>query len=290
LTHYDILEIPVDAGLKQIKAAFRKKALQCHPDKPGGSAIQFQAIRKAYEVLSDANKRKHYDAGLKYKNMSRAHSSRPVQRKSHAQNEAKRNAYYNTHIRPKTKPSKTAAASKPTHTPYSDYIYFFWAAGITLGIAIVFVLLNPETPETSVKKHRIKLYEGANPYADVFKFKHVTDTITQKPVSVSNESSNAILVFIASDSVLLHCLCIPAMTVARNMAIHGDALSCYVYTGTAFSDNNLNTRWPGFEQNAQFYKYAKPLEPGNLLTFNAAGSFKSLTKNEFINILNAYEF
>jgi hypothetical protein len=290
LTHYDILEIPVDAGLKQIKAAFRKKAMQCHPDKPGGSAIQFQAIRKAYEVLSNAVTRQHYDAGLKYKNISRSHSKRPVQRKSHAQHEAKRNAYYNTHIRPKTKPQNTAAASKPVKTTYSDYIYFFWAAGITLGIAIVFVLLNPETPETNVKKHRITLYEGANPYADIFTFKHVTDTLTQKPVSVSNESSNAILVFIASDSALLHCLCIPPMTVARNIAIDGNKLRCYVYTGNAFSDYTLNTRWPGFEQNAQFYKYAKPLESGNMLTFNLTESFTSLTKNEFIHILNAYEF
>lgn len=290
MTYYDILDVPVDAGLKQIKAAFRKKALQFHPDKPGGSAIQFQAIRKAYEVLSDTVKRQNYDASLKYKKKSSLHTSQPAQRKSHAQSEAKRNAYYNTHIRPKTKAPKPAAASKPVKTPYSDYIYFFWAGGITLVIAIVFVLLSPETPNSPVKKHRIKLYEGYNPYTEYFKIKPVSDTVSVKPLAVSNECSNAIIVFIASDTVLLHCFCVPPMTIARNIAIHSAQLKCYIYTGTAFADGVLNASWPGFERNAQFYNYTRTIEPGNLLTFNAAELFKPLTKNEFIHILKAYEF
>lgn len=51
-----------EAAPEEIKKAFRKAALQHHPDR-GGNADKFKEINKAYEVLSDPQKRALYDEG-----------------------------------------------------------------------------------------------------------------------------------------------------------------------------------------------------------------------------------
>jgi molecular chaperone DnaJ len=62
--YYSVLEVPRDAALDDIKKAYRKLALQCHPDRnPGDKAAEdrFKAATEAYEVLSDPEKRRIYD-------------------------------------------------------------------------------------------------------------------------------------------------------------------------------------------------------------------------------------
>jgi molecular chaperone DnaJ len=62
--YYEILEVPKTATAEEIKKAYRKKAIQYHPDKnPGDKAAEekFKEAAEAYEVLSDANKRSRYD-------------------------------------------------------------------------------------------------------------------------------------------------------------------------------------------------------------------------------------
>lgn len=60
MTLYEILGVPTDADDATIKAAYRRKAKETHPDK-GGSKEAFHAVQHAYEVLSDAERRAHYD-------------------------------------------------------------------------------------------------------------------------------------------------------------------------------------------------------------------------------------
>lgn len=62
--YYDVLEISRTATPEEIKKAYRKKAVQYHPDKnPGDPEAEkrFKEIAEAYEVLSDQNKRNIYD-------------------------------------------------------------------------------------------------------------------------------------------------------------------------------------------------------------------------------------
>jgi molecular chaperone DnaJ len=61
---YEILGIDKSATPEQIKKAYRKKAIEYHPDKnPGDKQAEenFKAAAEAYEVLSDPNKKARYD-------------------------------------------------------------------------------------------------------------------------------------------------------------------------------------------------------------------------------------
>lgn len=67
--YYEILGVGRNADEKEIKAAFRKLSLQYHPDRHSGKSEserkeaeeKFKEIAEAYSVLSDKDKRKHYD-------------------------------------------------------------------------------------------------------------------------------------------------------------------------------------------------------------------------------------
>lgn len=62
--YYEVLEVSKTATVEEIKKAYRKKAIQYHPDKnPGDKAAEekFKEAAEAYEVLSDENKRAQYD-------------------------------------------------------------------------------------------------------------------------------------------------------------------------------------------------------------------------------------
>lgn len=59
--HYAALGVNKRASSEEIKAAYRKKALECHPDKHGGDSVAFEKVNEAYETLSDPTKRRRYD-------------------------------------------------------------------------------------------------------------------------------------------------------------------------------------------------------------------------------------
>ena len=66
-TYYDILEISRNATDDEIKKAYRKLALRIHPDKchAPGAEEAFKNVGKAFQCLSDASKRRKYDASGK---------------------------------------------------------------------------------------------------------------------------------------------------------------------------------------------------------------------------------
>jgi len=59
--YYELLGVSKTATLKQIQKAYRRKAVQYHPDKTNGDRTMFDHISAAYDVLSDEKKRATYD-------------------------------------------------------------------------------------------------------------------------------------------------------------------------------------------------------------------------------------
>lgn len=58
--YYEVLGVSKDASADEIKKAFRRAAIEHHPDR-GGDEQKFKEINEAYEVLKDDQKRKRYD-------------------------------------------------------------------------------------------------------------------------------------------------------------------------------------------------------------------------------------
>jgi len=62
---YAVLEVTREASAEQIKSAYRKAAMQWHPDRnpenKQEAELNFRAAAEAYSVLSDPQKRAIYD-------------------------------------------------------------------------------------------------------------------------------------------------------------------------------------------------------------------------------------
>ncbi len=68
LNYYEILGVPKDAAQSEIKSRYRQLAKELHPDKSkNNDSDKMVEINKAYEVLSDKDRRERYD---KYLNVS----------------------------------------------------------------------------------------------------------------------------------------------------------------------------------------------------------------------------
>lgn len=62
-SYYVILGVPADASPAGIRAAYRDRAKELHPDRAGdGREREFRELQEAYEILSDPQRRRRYDA------------------------------------------------------------------------------------------------------------------------------------------------------------------------------------------------------------------------------------
>jgi molecular chaperone DnaJ len=65
MEHYEVMGLSKTATVEEIKKAYRRLAMQYHPDRNPGdtdAAEKFKAIAEAYDVLSDPVKRSEYDS------------------------------------------------------------------------------------------------------------------------------------------------------------------------------------------------------------------------------------
>lgn len=58
--YYEVLGVQKGASADELKKAFRRAAIEHHPDK-GGDEAKFKEVNEAYEVLSNPEKRQRYD-------------------------------------------------------------------------------------------------------------------------------------------------------------------------------------------------------------------------------------
>ena len=69
--YYALLGVEKTASPEDIKKAYRRMSLKCHPDRNNGTAEatdNFQKLTNAYETLGDEDKRKQYDFQLRFGN------------------------------------------------------------------------------------------------------------------------------------------------------------------------------------------------------------------------------
>ena len=116
---YDVLLVDQNATLDEIKLAFKRRALQVHPDK-GGSKEEFHLVYQALETLGDPASRQKYDQSLATTKTGRAsHATHPQSRKrkreeKHAQQAASCKAKTETKPTVPVKKSTTFAGKAPS--------------------------------------------------------------------------------------------------------------------------------------------------------------------------------
>lgn len=82
--YYKILGVGTNATKAEIKAAYKKRAMQCHPDKFASASQrvkvqktkEFQALNEAYSCLYDEESRRIYDASCTEENWQSSYHSR----------------------------------------------------------------------------------------------------------------------------------------------------------------------------------------------------------------------
>lgn len=65
LDHYQILGVPPNVSQKALRKAYKSLCQKYHPDKNEANAEHFARIRKAYDALSNPERRSIYDQGIK---------------------------------------------------------------------------------------------------------------------------------------------------------------------------------------------------------------------------------
>ena len=60
-SHYETLGVPPDASEETLKKAYRRARAKAHPDREGGNHSKMQLVQRAWETLSDPQKRERYD-------------------------------------------------------------------------------------------------------------------------------------------------------------------------------------------------------------------------------------
>ena len=77
--YYLILRLAPDATLDQIRSAFRRRALELHPDLSSAESDQFIELQEAYDVLSDPARRAIYDREAEEIPIRRMEAARPAE-------------------------------------------------------------------------------------------------------------------------------------------------------------------------------------------------------------------
>jgi hypothetical protein len=144
--YYKILEVDQNASNTDIKKAFRKLAVQHHPDKSTkqNALVLFQEINEAYQILSDPEQRRAYDVmrtfGIDLSQLEEAVAPPP-----------RRRPYQ--YRPPRPKPEEIIK-------PYLKYLHWTSRIGLVLCLLLTIDFFLPVTQQA------VYLSNGLMPYLD----------------------------------------------------------------------------------------------------------------------------
>ncbi|KAL3914328.1 MAG: hypothetical protein SGILL_006145 [Bacillariaceae sp.] len=125
-TYYDVLEISATATPLDVKRAYRRLALQHHPDRNHGSREseeRFKLIGQAYDVLSDPVKKYDYDVSLQRPARSTTTSTTQGQQKQQYEyyDGSRRRAPKKSRVFPMRPPAFSDAESSNTFDAFAQF-------------------------------------------------------------------------------------------------------------------------------------------------------------------------
>ena len=126
--YYSVIGVAANADEEEIRAAYRARARQLHPDM-GGNADQMKLLNNAYEVLSDRGTRSAYNS--------------------------QRIIYSAEHQQPFTPLTSVSCSTENRYSPQSDQRIWWLVLGadcsLFLGLYFVMVSMEPEIARSSVQ-------------------------------------------------------------------------------------------------------------------------------------------
>ena len=300
VNYYEILGLSSSAGINEIKAAFRQLAKLYHPDVNPQGKEKFGSILKAYETLSDPQKKTAYDRRLlNSKNSEASKTTSGTKNCRFDERELRRRRFYDEHIKQyeKTSPAPPDTSTHKVH--YNEYKYILFATPLAvllfLGIMSItssrnVILSSVESPQASSEKaeqNSSDLKLGDSPYYDYFGNPLYVNNSTIS-MHLINLTGYDIVVCLFRENAMVRNFFIKNNYEAEVAQLPSDALSISYSSGNFF-DNGLKLSGGkvkgGFSKDQKFYKSMLPVTLNSLneltLTPGVNEGFEEINENEF---------
>lgn len=300
-THYDILGIPSEAGINDIKRAFRRLAKLYHPDKNPTDREVFNKILRAYEVLSNPVSRSAYDHKLEYK----IYHEKPAQKNTTKnwrfdEREIKRRKYYDEHIKQYAKAEPVYKNTSPEKKSYNEYKYILFATPLAVALVLLIIYLaSPERPKhkdqfqteptkTENSSNKSELFEDG-PYTLFFggsKF----DTRRTNKFTVLNTTTSDLIFCLFGESGFIRSMYLKNAQQSELNYLPEETFVIRYCSGHGFDASALNKESGAlgdFMQDKVFYKSFPSYSPSGknevILTEGLNPNFTSISEKEFFN-------
>lgn len=267
--YYEILGVSSNAGILEIKAAFRQLAKRYHPDLNPEGIEHFNKILKAYETLSDPALKTTYDYKLQYQQSQTEYQPKRNQTKNWRfdEKELKRRQYYNEHIKKYAKETSRVVEEMEGKKTYNEFKYILFAT--PLAVVLFLLIMNLATqgrpkqlsPKGSLindvqKKYTSDLKMGDAPYEELFGPARY-ELSSEEKLHVNNMTGTDIVVCLFSENGFIRSFFIEQNFSTEVSQLPKEALSINYYCGKYFDTSKelKKAKVKGaFTEKEQFFK------------------------------------